>query len=168
MAEPANPIFNKQASEKLRSPDDLDNYVRVTTPSAWIILIACIALLLGLFAWAFFGAISTSVSTTAASVDGKVICLLSTDDAAKVDEGDAAYIENTQMKVAEVSQIPLSREEIHDLIRNDYLVSALTDQDWAYLVTFSGEADLAEHVPYQMSITTERVAPIELVLGKTS
>ena len=32
MAEQTRTIFNQRAAEKLRSPDDLDKYVRVTNP----------------------------------------------------------------------------------------------------------------------------------------
>lgn len=64
MAQPERSIFNEKAASKLRSPDDLDKYVRVTNPSMWAILVACIALLAGLFSWAFFGSVSASVGAT--------------------------------------------------------------------------------------------------------
>ena len=34
-AKPSMSIFNLKASEKLRNPDDLDKYIRVTKPSVW-------------------------------------------------------------------------------------------------------------------------------------
>jgi len=167
MAEAAPSIFNRKAAEKLRSPDDLDKYVRVTSPSAWAVVAACAALLLGLLAWGVFGAVSTSVSATGAVVDGRAVCLLSAEDAAKVDAGDAAYVGGEQMRVTEVAPVPLSRDEAHAELGSDYLVAALLDGDWGYLVAFEGDgtADLATGVPLTIDITTERVAPISLVLG---
>lgn len=41
MADEQSNIFTKKASDRLRSPDDLDEYVRVTNPSVWIVLAAC-------------------------------------------------------------------------------------------------------------------------------
>ena len=38
MADEQNSIFTKKASDKLRSPDDLNEYVRVTNPSVWVVL----------------------------------------------------------------------------------------------------------------------------------
>lgn len=166
MAEATPSIFNQRAAEKLRSPDDLDKYVRITSPSAWAVAAACAALLLGLLAWGVFGAVSTSVGATGACVGGRAVCFLSAEDAAKVDVGDAANVDGRQMAVAEVAPVPLSRDEAHAELGSDYLVSALLEGDWAYLVAFEGDADgLAEGVPLTVSITTERVAPISLVLG---
>ena len=41
-------LFRKEAMERISSPDDLTSYLRVTSPSVWIILTAVIALLVGL------------------------------------------------------------------------------------------------------------------------
>lgn len=62
MAQASPSIFNKRATERLRSPDDLEKYVQVTNPSVWVVLGACIALLAGLLAWGIFGTVSTNVS----------------------------------------------------------------------------------------------------------
>lgn len=166
MADAGHSIFNKKAADKLRSPDDLDKYVQVTNPSVWVALLACIALLVGLLAWGVFGSVSTSVSATGIVVDGKAMCYLGAEDVAKVHEGDAAYVDDEQMTVATVAAVPHSREEAAVTLGGDYLVSTLVNGDWAYQVTFDGDtAELREDVPLTVSITTERVAPISLVLG---
>lgn len=167
MADETSSIFNRRAAEKLRSPDDLDKYVRVTNPGAWAVVAAMAALLAGLLAWGVFGAVSTSVSATGACVGGRVVCMLAAEDAAKVEPGDAANVGGAQLSVASVAAVPLSRDEAHGELGGDYLVSALMEGDWAYLVTFEGEgADaLAQGVPLTVSITTERVAPLSLILG---
>ncbi|MGI6220839.1 MAG: hypothetical protein ACOYIP_03025 [Coriobacteriales bacterium] len=167
MAQPERSIFNEKAAGKLRSPDDLDKYVRVTNPSMWAILIACIALLAGLFAWAFFGSVSTSVGATGVSIDGKAMCFLTADDAAKVGEGDIANVAGEQMKVESVGTVPSSREEAEELLQSDFLVETLMEGDWAYLVTFDRpvrESD--DGMPLEITITVESMAPINLVFGK--
>jgi hypothetical protein len=72
VAEADNSIFTKKATDKLRSPDDLDEYVRVTNPSVWVVLAACIVLLVGLFAWAVFG---TAEYTPWLSLTRPPVCL---------------------------------------------------------------------------------------------
>ena len=166
MADAKSSIFNKKATEKLRSPDDLDKYVQVTNPSVWVVLFACIALLVGLLAWGVFGSVTTSVSTTGVVVDGEAMCFLGADEAAKVHAGDAAYVGAEQMKVAQVAAVPDSRSEASSVLASDYLVSALIKGDWAYQVKFEGDiSGLASGVPLSVSITTERIAPITLILG---
>ena len=166
MADVSNSIFNRRAAEKLRSPDDLDKYVRVTSPSKWAVVAACALLLAGLLAWGVFGAVSTSVTVTGASVDGAALCFLSAEDVAKVDVGDKANVGGAQMAVSEVASVPLSRSEARDKLGSDYLVSALFDGDWAYPVRFEGDSGgLAQGVPLTVDITTERIAPITLLFG---
>ena len=166
MADATSSIFNKKATEKLRSPDDLDKFVQVTNPSIWVTLAACIALLAGMLFWGMLGSVTTSVSTTGVVVNDRAMCFLTADDVAKVQAGDAAYIGNEQMTVAEVAAVPLSRNEASKVLSNDYLVSALIKGDWAYQVTFDGNtSELARDVPLTVSITTERIAPLSLVLG---
>lgn len=167
MAEPTRSIFNQRAAEKLRSPDDLDKYVRVTNPSVWVILAACFVLLAGLLAWGIFGSVTTSVAATGTSVDGQVICLLSGEDSAKVQVGDPATVAGKPMTVASVSEVPLSRDETNTFLQSDYLSAVLMgNNDWVYVVTFEGDSsEIPEGVPVTVGITTELVSPISLILG---
>ena len=168
MADISSSIFNKKATEKLRSPDDLEKYVRVTNPSAWVIVGSCMFLLAGLLVWGIFGAISTSISTTGTVVNDAPICFLSGEDAAHVSVGDIATVDGKNVVVSNVAAVPYSRDEAHELVENDYLVSTLMQEDWGYLVEFErrNEADtFADHVPLAIVITTERFAPISLIFG---
>ena len=168
MADQPN-IFNKRATEKLRNPDDLDKYVRITHPSVWMVLGACAILIVGLLIWGVFGAVTTSVSGMGVVVNGEAVCYLDAEDATKVDEGDTAVVDGVQMKVAAVSTVPMSREEVDRELQSDYLLSALMNSDWAYKVVFEGDtSDMTQDVPVDMSITVERIAPISLILGSSS
>ncbi len=55
-----NNIFRQKSMERLSSPEQLNDYLRVTNPSVWVVLAAVIFLLAGLFIWSFF----TSVKST--------------------------------------------------------------------------------------------------------
>lgn len=167
MAETTNSIFNKKATEKLRNPDDLDKFVRVTNPSVWVALAACLALLAGLFAWGVFGAVTTSVSCTGTSINGKTMCFVTAEDIAKINIGDDAIVGGEHMKVSAVGSVPLSRGEASKLLVNDYLVDTLMKSDWAYQVSFDGDSsELTQGVPLTTSITVERIAPISLIFGR--
>lgn len=166
MAQASPSIFNKRATEQLRSPDDLDKYVQVTNPSVWVVLAACVALLAGLLAWGVFGTVSTNVASMGVVAGGRTMCFLSAEDAAHVRVGDTAVMGGVTLEISEISEVPLSRDEAAEFLESDYLVATLLGDGWAYQVTFLGDnAQLAEGVPLPVSITTERVAPISLVLG---
>ena len=165
MAEAPASIFNKRATEKLRSPEDLDKYVQVTNPSVWVIMLAIVVLLAAVLVWAVFGAVSTSVTTTGVVVKGQALCFLDAEEVAKVKVGDVANVDGERMTVSSVASIPDSREEVNKVLESDYLVSALLEGDWAYSVIFEGDvSELASDVPLTVNITVERVAPISLIL----
>lgn len=166
MAKKAASIFNEQAQEKLRSPDDLDKYVRVTSPSVWVVLGACVALLAGLLVWGIFGTVSTGVSGTGVVEGGQAVCFLPAEDVARLHVGDGAYVGGRRLKVADIPTVPLSRVEASANLQSDYLAATLIEGDWAYRVAFEGDiSKLAQGVPLTVNITTERVSPISLILG---
>ena len=55
-------LFRKKAMDKVQSPEQLNDYIRVTTPSVWLVLIALIILLVGVFAWGIAGTVSVQES----------------------------------------------------------------------------------------------------------
>lgn len=166
MAEPIPQIFNKRATERLRNPEDLDKYLRVTNPSVWVVLLACIALLAGLLIWAIFGTIEPNVKAYGARVNGQTICIVTPESIGKLNEGDQAMVNGVPMTVDDVSATPISRDEARTLLGNDYLVATLMSGDWAYVVSLTGDVStLPEGAPLETTITVERIAPITLVLG---
>ena len=50
-------IYRERSLNKMNQPEDLNDYIRVTRPSVWIVLIAVILLLAGIVAWMVFGTV---------------------------------------------------------------------------------------------------------------
>ena len=170
MANETSGLFTKKAEDKLRSPDDLDEYVRVTNPSVWVVLGACVVLLLGLFAWGFFGTAETNVAVAGTYVNGEVVCFLPTDKVSSIHEGDIANVGGEQMQVASISAVPVSSIEARQIVGGDYLVSTLVGDNWTYVVRFTSDdaPNLAEGIPIAINITTDRIAPISLIFGNAA
>ena len=55
-------IFREKSMERVSSPEELNDYIRVTTPSVWIVLIALAVLLVGMLAWSIFGTVERHTS----------------------------------------------------------------------------------------------------------
>ena len=51
-------LFRDKSLEQVRSPEQLNDYIRVTTPPVWLALIASTILLLGALAWAVLGTVN--------------------------------------------------------------------------------------------------------------
>lgn len=52
-----NGVFREKSMERVSSPEELNDYIRVTTPSVWLVLAALILLLAGMLAWSVFGTV---------------------------------------------------------------------------------------------------------------
>ena len=63
-------LFRKKSLESISSPEQLTDYLRVTNPGIWAVLLAVFFLLAGLFAWAAAGTLETSVKAKAVVEDG--------------------------------------------------------------------------------------------------
>ena len=53
-------IFRQKSIDRVSSPEQLNDYSRVTSPSVWLVLLAIILLLLGLLAWSVFGTVKAT------------------------------------------------------------------------------------------------------------
>ena len=52
-------VFRKKTLDRISSPEQLTDYLRVTNPGIWVILAAVILLLAGVFAWSMVGTLET-------------------------------------------------------------------------------------------------------------
>ena len=64
-------LFRKKSIKKISSPEQLDDYIRVSNPGVWMLLSCVIILLIGMCVWGIFGKLETSVSTVAICNNGK-------------------------------------------------------------------------------------------------
>ncbi len=65
-------IFRKKSLEKISSPESLGDYLRVTSPSVWLILAAIILLLAGILLWSSFASIDSFASGSAQVENGSM------------------------------------------------------------------------------------------------
>ena len=55
--ESKNGIFREKSIDRVTGPESLNDYIRVTSPSVWIALLALVILLAGMLVWSVFGRI---------------------------------------------------------------------------------------------------------------
>ncbi len=56
-------IFREKSLEKVTSPEQLNDYIKVTRPSVWLIFFATIILIVGTLVWTVFGKIQVNTET---------------------------------------------------------------------------------------------------------
>lgn len=50
-------IFNKKSIEKMKSPESLNDYIKVSNPGVWMLIAGILLLLIGACVWGIFGSI---------------------------------------------------------------------------------------------------------------
>lgn len=76
MAEKKESLFRKKSTEYLDSPEKLDQYLHVTSPGVWALLLTIIVLLVGVCAWCVLGKIEAHVEVAVVTNEGQTVCLV--------------------------------------------------------------------------------------------
>ena len=99
----SEPIFREQSLNKVKSPDNLNEYIRIANPGVWTLLAAILFLLLGFCLWGIFGQLRTVVQVEAESRAGVITCRLTDADAAAIQPGMTVQIDGQKATVSEVT-----------------------------------------------------------------
>lgn len=99
----AKEIFRQKSLDKIKSPEELNDYVRVANPGVWLILFAAVALLVGACVFGTFGRIKTTVGARITVSNGQIECTVTDPgDFAKIKPGMGVETENAKGTVKSV------------------------------------------------------------------
>lgn len=153
-----NLLFRKKAMDKIASPEQLNDYLRGTNISLWLILGAVIILLLGFGVWGVFGRLETRVNVIAISWNGEIEAFVNEKDISGISVGQKVYVDGEEHKVLSISNEVVS-VEAH--FSNDMVhLERLTEQDMFYVLDLSGS--LPEGA-YDAAIIKEEYPPLSLL-----
>lgn len=173
-----------RAMNRIASADELDHYIKVTNPSAWVVVVAALLLIAGIVVWAVVAIVPVTVNATGFTIkapeSGKtlVICYVDKSTADKIRESGAkATVGNVEATAVSVAPTPLSSAEIAKALDTDFYLDALHLSDWNYEVTIEPAAEpdrgnytvmsvYGESSLVPVSITVSEKRPINIVLGK--
>ena len=99
-----NQLFRKASMDRVSSPEQLQDYMRVTSPGIWMVLSVVIVLLAGLIACSALGRIDTVEPARAVAQAGKVTVSLESDSKAVLKEGMALRIAGEEVPLEYVYQ----------------------------------------------------------------
>lgn len=100
-----NQLFRKQSMDRISSPEQLQDYMRVTSPGIWMVLSAVIVLLAGLIICSMVGKIETRYEVKADVREGKVSVLLEPETEYTVKKGMTLRIEEQDASIEKVSSL---------------------------------------------------------------
>lgn len=92
-------IFRKKSLDKIKSPESLDDYIRVSDPGVWLLLISIIVLLAGACVWGLLGHIDSTADIVVSAENG---VLTATVADVEVAEGMLIRVADTECAVSNV------------------------------------------------------------------
>ena len=153
-------IFRKKSIDRMSSPEQLNDYIKVTNPGVWMALAAIVILLIGVCVWGVFGKLETKLPVAAVSQDGQTVLYVKEDDLSAVKENMSVYIGDETYKVTSVSAQPVAvTEEISEYARH---TGELSIGEWVYVVQIDGS--LASGT-YKAHIVIDSVSPLYFVFN---
>lgn len=154
-------IFRQKNIDKMSSPEDLNEYVKVTSPSVWIIISAIILILVGALAWAATSKITATVYTAIVSDGEKAICYIDEDLSDSVRSGQTVYIGYDAYILGERLPEPVE----FDINNDSYILHILKEDNatrvWTYAYKLDGEK--LEEGKYFGTVTVNQIAPISFI-----
>ena len=96
-------LFRKSSMESISSPEQLTDYLRVTSPAVWIVMAAIILLLVGMLIWGSTAHIDSYAAGTAQVQDGRMIVVFDDSElAANVQAGMSVTVGETSSLIDSV------------------------------------------------------------------
>ena len=155
-----NQLFRQKSVDKVSSPEQLNEYIRVANPSVWMVLAAIVILLAGVIVWGCIGHLDTTLTTAVVADGGEAVIYIKESDAAALDLGMTVRAGEEEYTITEISAEPIKVDEM----LSEYAVhaSGLTMGEWAYIVKIDGVPADGVH---KAEIVIESISPISFILN---
>mgnify|MGYP007084621313 FL=1 len=152
-------LFRQKSLEKITSPEQMGDYIRVSNPSVWMILVAIIVLLIGVCVWGVFGRLDTTLPTGGVCKDGQLPLYISEKDFDKLGADTLVSVTEKEYALSEISESPVKLDTSYD----PYLIHlmGLSEGDWVYIA--KADAPEIKDGTYSVEVITERIKPIDFV-----
>lgn len=153
-------LFRKASIERVSSPEQLNDYVRVSNPGVWMVLAAVIVLLAGVCVWGIFGHLDTKTATAGMCENGVFTCYVTEEKARQIKPGMAVTIDGTDFIVSGIGKDPVAVSAEMD----DYLLylGGFSEGEWLYEIT--ADTSLPDGA-YKAEIVLESVSPMSFILN---
>ena len=133
-------LFRKKSLDKVKSPENLDDYIQVSNPGVWLLLVSVIVLLAGTCIWGIFGHIDSTADIVVSAEKG-VITGTVTD--LEVEVGMTVRVADTECEICGVEY---------------------NSESGRLICTVTAEADVPDGV-YDAEIVTESYKPLSFILN---
>ena len=130
-------VFRQKTIDRISSPEQLTDYLKVTGPGIWAVLAAVILLLAGILVWSFVGTLETTA-------DARVV--VRSDKAFVVTDGEKKLKSGMQLRVAS----------------EEYLIGGTQSDEFGRTIG-TAQVDIPDGT-YEGKVVVEKIHPISFLL----
>lgn len=161
MPEKQETIFRQKSVDRVSSPEELDKYLKVTSPRVWVVLIGIIIILIGVIAWGSFGKLKTYANVGCVIEKGQAYCYVNETDGAKLTIGMSIEIpsEEKEIKIVSYDTAGITIPDTYSYLQ--HLVGVTADD---YVRCLYGSCDLPEGY-YAGKIMVESISPMKFIFN---
>ena len=151
-------IFREKSIERVNSPEKLDEYLKVTSPSVWMMLIGIIIVLLGVIVWCCVGTIKTYANTSCIVENKVAACYVLQEDKDSVKKDMPLIINEETVNIFDAS----SKGEI--IMNDDYLRHMLGIEKDEFVFPAYANVNLEDGY-YSAKIVVEEISPLKFIIN---
>ena len=158
-----NNLFRKKSIDKISSPEELNDYLQITKPSTWVILVAILIILVGGLYWALVGQVEVKVDAAVICANNDVTVYVPEKKRTKIAPGQEVRIEDGKYKVTKVINTPIEANDKNGF--DDYAIKAAGVEEGEFLIPIKiSEFDRPDG-NYEAQIVVEKIDPITFLFG---
>lgn len=151
-------LFRDKSLEKISSPEQINDYIKTSNPSIWVMLFAIIILLAGGFIWAVFGELEITGDAVTICENGRAVCYISEGEAEGI--SGIIHINGGDYVLEGMSALP---KPVEGMISPYGLhIAGFNDDEWVY--TAEIDAGLPDGV-YKTKVVIDNISPISLLMN---
>ncbi len=153
-------IFRDKSIERISSPDQLNDYVRLSNPGVWFILSAIMVILIGACIFGALGHIDSSVPAVGIAKGGKMVCLVKKEFGDRFTQDMKLKIDDREYNVSVRSPKPVTVWDTTDPYA--LFIGDMQPGEWVYEIDVDGSfTDGA----YAADLVTEEVSPVTFLFN---
>jgi len=148
--------------KKVNSPEQLNQYIRLSNPGVWILLLAIVVLLVGVCIWGYFGKIDTKIKTVVISDNYTSYLYVKEEDMAKIKNGMQVELNNNE-NIFEIADIEETPEKVTDDM-DEYARHLGNFQvgEWVYKCRLNKSV---KEGTYSANVVIESIAPMTFIIN---
>ncbi|MCR5410441.1 MAG: hypothetical protein K6E90_05605, partial [Lachnospiraceae bacterium] len=152
-------LYRKESLDSIASPEEMNDYIKVTGPSIWILLGAVIVFLAGVIIWSSLGSLKTTKESMALVEGGLAVCYVDKATFDDLDPDSVIRVGGELRDIVSASSTPVESFSVYDAgILADL---GYSDHDPLYALTATTTLPKGT---YPAEVIVEQIHPMSFVM----